>query len=909
MIQDSEIERWFSELRIPEAGRALIRRVRRGEAARQIQRQYDTVRTRFVSRKMGGRALIAESRTVEFPALYLHERDPEVQEYWPQPCTVDLFVDGMKGGRTRIPHTPDILLIKNDGFVVEEWREELRLLRLAADRPHHFSKDENGKWHYRPAEEHFTAIGITYRLRSADELPRIYIANLHFLEDYSREEVPAVPKAEVERLQTLLTEHGSLAHLDLVRDHQFSADHIFQMVLAGIGYVDLHAQRLDKVEELIIFRDEVVARADSLLKSEVPKRLPACAMAIKSGARFDFDGRILEVILCGTTSVTVCDEAGDTKVLPISLLQQLFKHSAIAAQGLTNTPDPPFDPGKVIADSKRLDRAMARLAALQDPENSGASKRSLRRWRAQIAGLSSPQDALPLLMGEPPGNRTPRLPAEVIALAQQAVDEHHNRATRPPVSATYAKHVALCAAKGVPAMSKSSFYEWIKSRENVRKREGRRAAYQKDPIPLTFDYEHPVHGVLPHEVLYIDHTTVNEFVRGQYIGNLGKPTLSIAVDGAVAKTRAMYLSFDAPSADSVLMLLRDYVRRHGRLPRVIVLDNGPEFHSKALLRLCKFLQIDIRWRRRSKPRDSAVVERMLGATEEEVIASHEGNTRALKNPREVSREVHPEGFIRWTLTALHGAIEHYLFQLHPNRVHPRFGICPNDLEKRMVLERGARSFVMVRYDAIFRLLTSPHAGIPTRKIDRRRGVFVDGVYYWNDRLARAREGEKAEVRREMWCARVVYVSFRGQWIIAQARDGGRLEGRFLHELEIARRKENTEKRKVAQRDRYTPRISTEKTLLWIPEVWDSRLREQAMEAYYLYELLGMTEALPEAKNARSGLFDLGTPLAPSAQLLEGVSAAEPGPEAEPKGADPGDRSTTPLQDDGASLDDDEITFF
>ena len=558
-------------------------------------------------------------------------------------------------------------------------------MKLAMNRPHHFVKDDSGQWHYVPAEEHFAAIGITHRLRSADELPRIYIANLHFLEDYCREDAPRIPEAEIKRLQALLAEQGSIAHLDLVRQHKFSADHIFQMLLAKVAYVDLFAQRLDKVEELHIFRDDVVARADSLLKHEAPSPLPGFAIAIKSGTRFDYDGRALEVVLCGTTEVVVRDDAGDTKALPLSLIQQLFERSAIAAQPPTNVADPPFDLSKALADSKRLDRAMARLAALQDQENSGASKRSLRRWKQKAGDLNSPQDALLLLMGEPPGNRTPRLPAQVFELAQRAVDEHHNTAKNPLVSSTHAKHVALCAEAGVAPMSRSSFYEWIKCRENVRKREGRRAAYQKDPIPLTFDYEHPVHGVLPHEVVYIDHTTVNEFVRGQYIENLKKPTLSIAVDGAVAKTRAMYLSFDAPSGDSVLMLFRDYVRRHGRLPRTIVLDNGPEFHSKALLRLCKILRIDIRWRRRSKPRDSAVVERMLGATEQEVIAAHDGNTRALKNPHNVSREVHPEGFIRWSLPALYGSIDHYLFKLHPSRVHPRLGISANDLEKRLSL--------------------------------------------------------------------------------------------------------------------------------------------------------------------------------------------------------------------------------
>ena len=113
MISGNELEHLFVDRGTTEAGRALIRAARADGPARQIQRRYDTVRTLFVSEKMGGQQLLAESRTVEFPAMYFHERDPAVLEYWPQPCTVDLFVDGAKGGRTRLAHTPDMLVVSS----------------------------------------------------------------------------------------------------------------------------------------------------------------------------------------------------------------------------------------------------------------------------------------------------------------------------------------------------------------------------------------------------------------------------------------------------------------------------------------------------------------------------------------------------------------------------------------------------------------------------------------------------------------------------------------------------------------------------------------------------------------------------------------------------------------------------
>jgi putative transposase len=874
VLSNTDIERQFVRFNTPESGRSLVRQARANGPVRKLQSNTDSVRTRYISRKMG-RALFAESRTVELPAIVLREADQAIHELWPQPFTIDLIVEAPAGGRTRRQHTPDLLLVsEEEGFLVEEWREEKRLLRLAMERPHLFHKDDEGCWHYKPAEEYFAKAGIKYRLRSADELPRIYIANLHFLEDYSKEEAPLVPSEEVARLRALLEQQASIRHVDLIYQHGFTADHIFQMLLMRIGFVDLYEQRMDLTDDLRIFRDETIYRADHLLQAPVIAQLPANAIAIREGSKFIYDGRQMEVVLCGATEVIVRHGEGHTSSLPVPLVHDLFKQNMISAEAATNQVEVAYSLDEVVASKADLQRALARLEALNNPKSAQWSERTMRRLSKRVEGAESVQDKLQLLMSNYPSERAPRIPNEVIALADKAVLEH-NKPTKPTIASTYASLVTLCEAAGLMPMSRSTFYEWIKSRENVLAREGRRAKYQKAPIPLTFDYEHPVHGVLPHEIVYIDHTIANVFLKGQSVDDLGKPTLSIAVDGALSMTRALYLSFDPPSANTVLMILRDYVRRHGRLPRTIVLDNGAEFHSVALLKFCSQFGVHIRWRRRSKARDSSLVERSLGATEQEVIANIEGNTLALKNPRNVSPEVQPSRFIKWTLQALHGALEYYLFEHHPSRVHPRFGISPRDYESRMKLERGARSFVIVRYDTLFKLLTSPHAvGKRTRVIDRMRGVFVDGVFYWNDKLSHARKKEQAEVRREMWCARVVYVCFRGEWLIAQARDGGRLDGRFLHEYELARRTENRAKRNLAQRDRTSVRVSRDKTALMIPEIWDARLRDQAMETYYVYQRLGMTEALPEATNTRASVFDLGLPLARHSELIEAIDANE-----------------------------------
>src|SRR5690606_32573253 len=119
--------------------------------------------------------------------------------------------------------------------------------------------------------------------------------------------------------------------------------------------------------------------------------------------------------------------------------------------------------------------------------------------------------------------------------------------------------------------------------------------------------------------------------------------------------RAFYLTYRPPGTEAIFGVLRVYVIRHGTLPRVLVLDNGREFHSSALNHFASLFGIEIRRRRRSMPRDSTLVERMLGVVEQELIASLEGNSIALKDPRMVASSHNPSRHIKWTLPALHGA--------------------------------------------------------------------------------------------------------------------------------------------------------------------------------------------------------------------------------------------------------------
>lgn len=843
MLTDIDIERLFAEWETPEKGRQLIRKIRAGGPVRKLQQRMDGVRTRFISKKMG-RALYAESRTCEFPGIYIREHDVDTTEMWPQPCQIDLMVQGQNGS-TRIQHTPDLFVVA-DGFIIEEWREEDRLHRYAMNQPTQYYKDDKGRWHFVAAEEYFAELGITYRLRSSDEHPRVYLSNLQFLEDYSRESAPPVADEVRERVVALLAEHNKLAYTTLLYEHNLQADDLLQLVLQGDVYVDLERMLVRQTGELVLYRNKTVGQADALFNRDQAVPAVPSQLHIAVGSTFNYDGKSYRVMLLGDGNVQAVDKEGKTTELPIAFLQELFEKEQVESEATTRQSDT-VDEYELFR-AKHLDYALKCLAAINNPDGSGVPERTMRRWREKIQGATTVQEQIDALIPRYIGNNTSRLPAQALGLAEQAIREFHNQPAKPTTLASYNHYVTLCADAGVRPMSRTRFYEKAHALEDVRKREGKRLAYQKAPIELTWDYEHPVHGVMPHEVVYCDHTIMNVFLKGSVLPDLGKPTITLMADGSLSKARAFYASYAPASSVTVMMCLRDYARRHGRLPRVLVLDNGKEFHSEALKLFCSIFGISIRWRRRSRPRDSSIIERMLGATEQEVISQLDGNSLALKDPRMVSSSHQPQKHIAWTLPALHGAIEYFLFNVQPERAHPRFGISPNEMEIQMNREYGTRDFCAVRDDKIFRLMTSPHSGKATRLVDRQRGVNVDGVYYWNEALAQAKAGEECEVRVELWNSRVVYVNFRKKWYLAQARDGGRLQGRFRQEFELQRREEAARRRGLSNKDRITETNSRKRKMLWIPEMWDSRLREQMTETYVLYERLGMTEVFEEARN-------------------------------------------------------------
>jgi putative transposase len=598
--------------------------------SRQVQGRLGNRTYNFHSRKMAMRHRL-ESHAGEYMLATQLEWDDTVIAYLPQPPRVTLTVKRQDGSNSNVTtYTPDMLVVRATEIVIVETRDDFRLFQSSKNNPHQFYRDAQGQWHYRAAEDHFRELGFRYELRPNSSMPARLVENTRFLADYLHEErddhqsklATAIAQAVAER---------RFVPLHTLQQLEFKADDVFRALADGLIYVDLEKDRLSSSQDLVLYSDKATHHAVQL--ANAAKQVPALptpgTYVLKPNSQVRMEGVAYTVMMCGERDVILRDLSGHTFTRSIDELLEARRQGQIEIDE--------FRPGngtKSIADVSAVQLASAakKLDAIKANRTDDHSERSISRYKRAVEGCGNDLEALLALVDNiaKRGNRTPRITALNLDLIQEAISLHYNDERNANRKGAWDKYVGMCttavepSGQPVQAIAYPTFCRYCNDQESIHARKGRRAAYQTAAITQSLDNPFPVHGARPHEICYVDHTVANIALVSPHGNQLGKPTLTLAIDGGTAQTRAMYLSFDPPSSKVVLMVLRDYVRRNGRLPDCLSVDNGKEFHSKELECFCKLYGIDLRYRAPGMPRGGAMVERLLGATEEQHPAAQKG---------------------------------------------------------------------------------------------------------------------------------------------------------------------------------------------------------------------------------------------------------------------------------------------
>ena len=746
MLNETDFLLWCRRLALTEKAKAAVAEVRLRNPARRVGGGRKNVSGRYPSRKMGVTVQF-ESHRVELPFVYELERDTTVLEYYDQPPSIPLSYAASTGRALSVIHTPDYFVVRRDSAGWEECKTSEDLDKLTIKSPNRYCRDSEGKWCCPPGQAYALATGLYYRVRSSDEINWVLQRNLQFLEDYLRFDRGSVARFVDQAVKAAVqSEQGILLSnlLERVKDVA-KRDDVFLLIACGEIYVDLGAAAIVEPERVFVFANPETATAYQ----------HACpALQQSSGA-----SRITAV--------------------PTEAHSEAFRLLTAASEQDLKTANERFELVKRYMEAKAVPTVVP--------------ARTLRLWSAQYRLASEKYGngyvgLLPKTGAR--GNRNLRLPETSRNLLAEFVANDYENLKQKTRVASWVALKRACEERAIVAPSYVSFCLAVRERpafEQTLKRQGRRAAYAHKEFYFELQPTTPRHGDRPREIGHIDHTELDVEVVCSLTGRpLGRPWMTILTDAFSRRGLSVYLTFDAPSYRSCMMILRECVRRHARLPQILVIDGGPEFHSTYFETLLARYEVTKKTRPPAQARFGSVCERLFGTTNTQFIHNLRGNTQITRNVRQVTKSVNPQGQAVWTLGALEERLGEYVFEIYDTAVHPALSLSPRDAFTTGLESSGFRLQRTIPYDKDFLMATLPTTAKGVAKVAVGRGVKVNQIYYWSDRFRNpAVEGTGVPVRYDPFDAGAAYAFVDRQWVRCYSEHHTIFQGKSEKEILLA----------------------------------------------------------------------------------------------------------------------------
>jgi putative transposase len=571
-------------------------------------------------------------------------------------------------------------------------------------------------------------------------------------------------------------------------------DDIFTLMAEDSICANLHTASLVEPDTVHVF-DEPAAAAEY-------ERLERCAphvsarIELRPGASFKWDSRVLLILNVGDNNIGVKAENNEVLEIPISSFEKLVLEGRVSSNGDV-APEPRKEVLEILNHASPQDRAVAddriRIVKkyLDGEDDEETRKRAVRDWVANYKNaLAAFGDGYLGLIPQAwrRGNRLPKLPDGTVELLRKYL-EHYQDLRQPTIYLTWCDFRKECINKGTRPASYSVFSEYIRGLplyDKVRRRRGARAAYKYELFFYYLDQDTPRHGDRPFEIGHIDHTELDEeLCESLGLRRLAKAWITTLVDACTRRALAFCLTYDPPSKLSCMMVLRECVRRHGRLPQIIVVDGGKEFSSIYFETLLARYEV---WKktRVGKPRGGSVCERLFGTTNTQLLAGLRGNTQIMKSVRLVTKANDPKRLAVWTLPALSCALDYYFYETYDTLVHPALGESPRDAFNRLLRAHGERKHRFISYNQEFLIDTLPTTPKGTATVQAAgRGVKINYIYYFAPELNDSRLiGKEVPVRFDPLDCGHAYVYVRNTWVECKSEYFGILRGHSLKEIEL-----------------------------------------------------------------------------------------------------------------------------
>ncbi|UCV09418.1 integrase catalytic domain-containing protein [Dechloromonas denitrificans] len=814
MMDTTQLDAYCERHGITPKARLIIDQVRTSDPTRRVQSGTHNVACRYSSRKMG-LVIQAESHKNELPAVIGWEHDGQTYEFYDQPPKVKLRYTGRNGKPAGHLATPDYFLLQEGFSGWVECKTEDWLQARVAEGSTLYVRDGTKGWRCPAGEEYAASVDLGFRVRSSSATHWITIRNLEFLADYLDERCPAPPPEATQRVQDAMGGQAWVILKDLLGALPIDdADVLYKMIADGVLYTRLEKDLLAEPERAVVFRDKVSADAYGLyLASQTETTLPSLrTLTIAAGQSLLWDGRVWRILNVGDQDVFLEDEERVITSVGRKIFEQMVKDGVIT--GIPAGATLERDQAEEIvrrASPDDFEHAMYRYRCLFPERSDGvpadSCDRAKRKWRAlylrgqELYG-SGLLGLIPKISQR--GNRERRLDEAVIKIMDDVIDEHYAVEDGWSITACSGEVTNRCNERGLLPPSEVALRDQIKRRHQhdlVVVREGEKAAYSDSEFYWRIDGATPRHGERPFEIGHIDHTELDLQFRGSRKGEkMGKAWLSVLIDAWSRMILAWVITFDAPSYRTCMTLIRACIKRHGRIPRTIVVDKGAEFQSIYFETLLGRLECHKKTRPGSKPRFGSIIERFFGMNDEQFVHCLRGNNVALQTPRSMSKSHDPRELSVWTLPDFREAFDGYLDQVYGEMEHSALGMSPKAAMSIGLAQSGLRRHTLIPNTRDLLILCLPSTRKGTAKIDASRGVKIGYIYYWcpafrNPKLARA----DVPVRYDPNDKSVAMVWLKDHWETCQSEYADIFRGRTEKEIDLITQEITAQNKLTGQR--------------------------------------------------------------------------------------------------------------
>lgn len=706
MLSEPALEEYFAVHKVTEEAREYIRTTRAAPSRVVGENARRNVCTAFISEKTQC-TIQTESRTGEYAVAVELEYASDVIEYWDQAEVIPILRTYHQGRRRQTPYRPDFLVLRDSGPQVLEVKLEQQIQMLLSEHASDWQLIDNQPV-FLPAQEALAAIGLTHIVVSTASRNLYKTSNLRLLLQ-SREKKIDTSRIE-NRVEAIFNKQAwmrlsELAHmLNLV-----DLTPILALIDRRILYASLDDELLTQPESAWIVSD--------------PTLLKVAKDTTRSGG------------------ATLGDSLQPT---PVSR----------------------------IPNAKEAKRVLDKLSKIK------ANSRSARRWRKKLReGLAAGLNEFQALISssDKSGNRTKRLNSVVErhlrAYIRGELDEDSLKAATASGSYAVYRESASRYHPQFPPVSWPMFCKRRRFEDQSaleHQRGGRRAAnaaatpsdvmHRQLPVQRAFE-----RGTLDHYLANIS-CRVLESESSTFTAH---PWISVLSDLGSDEILAVWLSFRHPSRRACAMIVRECVRRHGRLPEGIVVDHGPEFQSVYFSALAAHCRVELIQRPPENPRYGSEAERIFGIFITQWLSMRPGYAPSNLNARAVSASHASRNLAELTIHDLLTELSMFIdwYNAHPRGLHE---LPPSELSRRGMAQFSC-SGREIDFNQEFMIATAIESS--DYKIDGSRGLHSGdtGLHYWHPSLnkAWAKRG-RTEVRKEPEDPYRVYAKVENEWVTCLA---------------------------------------------------------------------------------------------------------------------------------------------